>query len=396
MKVLILGVDGYIGWPLALHLMGFGHEVYGVDAGLRREFVDSLTPLPSVGERMKVIERFWFFNIAVNYSLLADVFKTVKPDAIVHLAEQPSAPYSMRNREHCLYTHLNNVTGTLNVLHAMRDHCPHAHLVKLGTMGEYGTPECKIPEGEIPGECLTGHRIHGTRDSGAYHYCDMGGLPFPKSPGSFYHATKVHDSVNIQLACKIWNLRSTDVMQGIVFGVKTAEMEFHEDSLTRFDYDQYFGTVINRFCTQALIGAPITPYGKGGQTRGFLPLEDSVQCLRLGIENPPGAGQYRVFNQFKRVYSVNGLARIVQTAGEKWGSCSSIRHVENPRIELEAHQYDVESVALRKLGYDPQWKMSDKVEELIKDLLPFQDRVRENIITPTTHWSGEDRKVEYL
>jgi len=221
----------------------------------------------------------------------------------------------------------------------------------------------------------------------------MAELPFPKSPGSFYHATKVHDSVNIQLACKIWNLSSTDVMQGIVFGVKTAEMEFYKNSLTRFDYDQYFGTAINRFCTQALIGAPITPYGKGGQTRGFLPLEDSVQCLRLVIENPPDYGQYRVFNQFERVYSINELVRIVQLAA--WFK-TEIRHVENPRIELEAHQYDVESTALRKLGYDPQWSMYNKIKELIKDLLPFKDRVNENIITPTTHWSGEDRKVEYL
>lgn len=401
MRVLILGVDGYIGWPLALHLLKHGHEVYGVDNLSRRHGVksigsDSLTPILGYWDRSAILLDTSMI-IADVASEISWSIKFWKPDAIVHLAEQPSAPWSMRDLNRAWNTHYNNLKGTLNILFAMKEHCPEAHLVKLGTMGEYGTPDCVIPEGKIPEECIKDDGILLSTPNGIQKLkCPMHGLPFPKSPGSFYHATKVHDSVNIQLACKIWNLCSTDVMQGVVFGVKTPEMGDDTTLLTRFDYDQYFGTALNRFCTQALIGASITPYGKGGQTRGFLPLEDSVQCLRLAIENPPGLGEYRVFNQFERVYSINELARIVQEAGEKWGSCSSIRRVENPRHELEEHFYEPESKALRELGYDPQWAMKDKVEELIKDLLPYQDRVKEDVITPTTHWSGEDREVEYL
>jgi UDP-sulfoquinovose synthase len=301
-----------------------------------------------------------------------------KPDTIIHLAEQPSAPWSMKDVHSCIHTQLDNISGTLSLLWAMKEHCPKAHLIKLGTMGEYGTPDCEIPEGMIPRYCIE-------NDPAAIWDCPMKGLPFPRSPGSFYHLSKVHDTHNIIFACKTWGLTSTDIMQGIVFGVKVEDHET-EIQLTRFDYDQYFGTVINRFCAQAISGHPLTIYGKGGQTRGYLPLKDSIHCITLAIENPPDKGSYRTLNQFENIYTINELAAEVLMGAYSLGIDARTDHIPNPRIELETHYYNPAHQKLFDLGYKPTTDIANEIIKLLNDLIPYKSRITPTCIMPTTNW----------
>jgi UDP-sulfoquinovose synthase len=286
----------------------------------------------------------------------------------------------MRDVKACMQTQVNNVAGTLALLWAMREHCPDAHLVKLGTMGEYGTPNCDIPEGEIPKDCLIPKN-----QWPADQDCPMKDLPFPRSPGSFYHLSKVHDTYNIIFSCKTWGLRSTDIMQGVVFGVTIND---HTDlnKLTRFDYDEYFGTVINRFCTQAIINHHLTIYGGGNQTRGYLPLSDSIQCLTLAIENPPAPGEYRTLNQFENIYSINQLADLVISVSEQFKLYPHKMHLPNPRTEADKHYYNPAHQKLFNLGYIPTTDIKSELVKLINDLMPFKDRVIKEHIMPTTTW----------
>ena len=384
MKILILGSDGYIGYPLTLHLLKQGHEVYGVDNHSRRRRVnelksDSLTPILSVVGRIGYLNQYENFVGQTTISLGSDshghiqlLLNHFKPDTIVHLAEQPSAPWSMQSAHHASATQHENVIGTLHLLWAMHEECSKAHLIKLGTMGEYGTPNCDIPEGEIPHYCID--------DEDKARRCPMAGLLFPRTAGSFYHLSKVHDTLNIHFACRNWKLRSTDIMQGVVFGLTNSDKM---EELTRFDYDECFGTVINRFCVQAIIGQPLTIYGEGGQTRGFLTLNDSIQCLTLAIENPPSMGEYRTFNQFENIYSINGLAMAVRKA------CNlpvAIDHIENPRKEAEQHYYNPTHQKLFDLGYEPTTDILSEITKLLQQLLPFRDRIREEVILPKISW----------
>ena len=392
MKILVLGSDGYIGYPLTLHLLNQGHEVYGVDNHSRRQRVnelnsDSLTPILSVIGRISYLkQQYKNFISQATMSLgndppghIKSLLNYFKPDTIVHLAEQPSAPWSMQSAHHASTTQHENVIGTMHLLWAMHEECPEAHLVKLGTMGEYGVPNCDIPEGEIPKECM-GKFI----GRGAYAddilECPMSGLLFPRTAGSFYHLSKVHDTLNIHFACRNWGLCSTDIMQGVVFGLTDSNKI---EELTRFDYDECFGTVINRFCAQAIIGHPLTIYGEGGQTRGFLTLNDSIQCLTLAIENPPTPGEYRTLNQFESIHTINGLARMVAKG------CNlpvAIDHIDNPRNEKELHYYNPTHQKLLDLGYVPTTDISSEIAKLIQQLLPFRDRIREEVIEPGISW----------
>ncbi|HWL65229.1 MAG TPA: NAD-dependent epimerase/dehydratase family protein, partial [Actinomycetota bacterium] len=308
MNILVLGGDGYLGWPTAMHMARLGHDVSVVDNFLRRGMstelgAGSLTPIRSLQERIKAFNDVTgcsirsFVGDLTDPSFVDEVFRATEPDAVVHYGEQPSAPYSMIDRRHAVATQRNNVEGTLNVLYAIRDLAPDAHLVKLGTMGEYGTPNIDIEEGFID----ISH--NGRNDT----------LPFPKMPGSMYHLTKVHDSHNIHFACRIWGLRATDLNQGVVYGIRTDETDLDERLCTRFDYDEVLGTALNRFCVQAVVGYPLTVYGKGGQTRGFLNIVDTIQCVRLALENPAAGGEYRVFNQFTEQFSVLDLAEKVRS-----------------------------------------------------------------------------------
>ncbi len=365
MKILILGIDGYIGWPLALHLKARGHEVSGLDNLIRRYRVDhegstSLFPIEGIAKRQEIFP--------IDQTALRNLTKLDSDlDAIVHLAEQPSAAWSMKSPDTAFKTQRDNVLGTLNLLWLMRDFCPDAHLVKLGTMGEYGFPDCVIPEGMIPDG-------------------PMKGLPFPRSAGSFYHLSKVHDTHNIIFACKVWWIRSTDIMQGVVFG--------HIPG-TRFDYDECFGTVINRFCVQAVAEMPLTVYGKGGQTRGYLPLKDSIECLTLSLENPPVKGEYRTFNQFAELYSVNDLAEIVKESSRELQLNVEISHIENPRKEAEEHFYDPIHEGLKSLGYVPHWNIYDEVRQLIETIVPYKDEIRKEVIMPKIMWKKRQPEGKY-
>ena len=260
--------------------------------------------------------------------------------------------------------------------------CPDAHLIKLGTMGEYGTPNLDIPEGFFEIE------YRGRKDR----------LPFPRQAGSWYHQTKVHDSNNVMMACRIWNLRSTDIMQGVVFGTRIDEMKDDERLLTRFDFDQCFGTAINRFCAEAVIGHPLSPYGKGHQLRGFLPLRDSMQCLTLTIDNPPESGEYRVFNQFEEVYDITVLAEKVQKVGTEMGLDVVIRNTENPRMEAEQHYYNPDHQHLLDLGYQPTHDMEQEMRVIFRDLIRYRLRIesKKHALLPDIFWDGRRKKASFL
>jgi UDP-sulfoquinovose synthase len=381
MRVLILGGDGYLGWPTAMRFSGKGHDVAVVDNFARRRWVEeagshSLTPIATLEERIdawrevagKAIEAY--IGDISEGSFIADVVREFEPEAIVHYGEQPSAPWSMKSLDHAVVTQTNNVIGSLKLLWAMRDYAPAAHLIKLGTMGEYGTPNIDIEEGFIEIE----HK--GRRDT----------LPFPKLAGSLYHLSKVHDSHNIHFACRVWGLRATDLNQGVVYGIQTPETRLDERLATRFDYDELFGTALNRFAVQAVIGYPLTVYGQGGQTRGFLNIVDTLQCVELTAANPPAGGEYRVFNQFTETFNVAELAEKVRHAAGELGIDVQIDHVDNPRVEMEQHYYNPTHTKLLSLGLQPTLLSETLIESMLEIIRRYQDRVLEDVIAPVTQW----------
>ena len=381
MRVLILGGDGYLGWPTAMRFSGKGHEVAVVDNFARRRWVedmggDSLTPIVSLDERIEAWREVSGKRITsyvgdlAEDTLAADVVIDFQPDTIIHYGEQPSAPWSMRSVDHAVTTQQNNVVGSLKLLWAMRDHAPNAHLIKLGTMGEYGTPNIDIEEGFI-------EITHNGRT-------DV--LPFPKMPGSLYHLSKVHDSHNIHFACRVWGLRATDLNQGVVYGIETPEGKLDERLLTRFDYDEAFGTALNRFCVQAVVGRPLTVYGVGGQTRGFLNIVDTLQCVELTAGNPAGAGEYRVFNQFTETFTVAELAEKVKQAGAEVGITVTIDNLQNPRFELEEHYYNPVHTKLPSLGLEPTLLSENLIESTLGVIQRYRDRVISDVIAPSTQW----------
>jgi UDP-sulfoquinovose synthase len=382
MRILILGGDGYLGWPAALRFSATGHDVHVVDNYLRRRAhaeagTDSLTPiLDGLPARVSAWRQVTGLEIGVtegdlmDWGVVHDVFGSFRPDVVVHFGEMPSAPYSMKDREHAVFTQTNNVVGTLNVLWAMRDMTPDAHLVKLGTMGEYGTPNIDIEEGFL--EIVH----HGRADY----------LPFPKMPGSMYHLSKVHDSHNIHFACRVWGLRATDLNQGVVYGVQTDETVRDDRLLTRLDYDDVFGTALNRFCVQAVIGHPLTVYGMGGQTRGYLNIVDTLQCVELAVANPPGAGDYRVFNQFTEQFSVWDIAELVQKAGAEYGIDVRVAPITNPRVEAEEHYYHASHTKLLDLGLRPHLLNETLIETMFGTIERFRDRVIDDRILPRDRW----------
>lgn len=386
MRILVAGVDGYLGWALAQHLTARGHTVAGLDALLRRDWVaemgaESALPIAALDDRLAAFEAHFGVKLTLYRGNLLDYTFTrlalaeFQPDTIVHLAEMPSAPYSMIDPAHAAFTQHNNVIGSLNLLWAMKEAAPSAHLLKLGTMGEYGTPNIDIPEGFFEVE------YRGRRDT----------LPFPRQANSFYHWSKVHDSHNTQFACRVWGLRATDVMQGVVFGTRIDAMPADEPRLaTRLDFDQCFGTAINRFCCQAVIGHPLTVYGSGGMRRGFLPLRDSIQCLTLACENPPAAGEYRVFNQFEQVYSIAELAELVKTVGDSLDLRVKIQSIENPRAESDNHYYNPDRQHLINLGYVPTTDIQGEIRQMLTDLQPHAERIHRYraALIPDIRWDG--------
>ncbi|KAI3409695.1 Epimerase domain-containing protein [Psidium guajava] len=380
-RVMIIGGDGYCGWATALHLSNKGYQVAIVDSLVRRLFdhqlgLDSLTPIASIHNRLrrwksitgKTIELY--IGDICDFEFLSESFKSFEPDAVVHFGEQRSAPYSMIDRSRAVFTQQNNVIGTLNVLFAIKEFGEECHLVKLGTMGEYGTPNIDIEEGYIT---IT---HNGRTDT----------LPYPKQASSFYHLSKVHDSHNIAFTCKAWGIRATDLNQGVVYGVRTDETELHEELNNRFDYDGVFGTALNRFCVQAAVGHPLTVYGKGGQTRGYLDIRDTVQCVELAIANPANPGEFRVFNQFTEQFSVNQLAALVTKAGAKVGLDVQSISVPNPRVEAEEHYYNAKHTKLIDLGLNPHLLSDSLLDSLLNFVIKYQDRVDMKQIMPSISW----------
>lgn len=390
MKVFIAGIQGYLGWSLACHLASKGHQVGGLDAGHRAQWVEqqgsqSAIPVHAYTERHKALEEVYGLPVPFypcdmrDMRLLTEALRDFKPDAVVHLAEQSSAPFSQIDAFHAKLTQEINVLGSLNLLWVLQDMRADIHLVKLGTMGEYGTPGCRIPEGVFPEGSVWAF----DDNTGLVEIGDLDGLPFPRSPGSYYHVSKCQDTLNVAHACKTQGLRATDVMQGVVYGTRIDAMSDDPRLRTRFDFDGVFGTVINRFCAQAVIGAPITPYGAGHQKRGFLPLCDSMQCLTLLLDNPPEPGEHRQVNQIEGVYEIGSLAHLV---ADKTGG--KVQHIKNPRKELEDHEYEVDHDTLTAMGYLPTSGMDTQLEQILADLKQHKDRIEEcrSAITPTVTW----------
>jgi UDP-sulfoquinovose synthase len=390
MKIAVLGGDGYCGWATALYLSQKGHEVSILDNYIRRQWdidlgVQTLTPIQSLRDRVKAWEQLTGHSIRIfegdvaDYEFLSSFMQEAEPDAVVHFAEQRSAPYSMIDREHAVFTQVNNVVGTLNLLFALREFRPQCHLVKLGTMGEYGTPNIDIEEGYIAIE------HNGRKDV----------LPYPKQPGSFYHLSKVHDSHNIMFTCRVWGLRATDLNQGVVYGTVTDESALDEALINRFDYDEVFGTVLNRFCVQAAVGSPLTVYGRGGQTRGFLDIRDTVRCIELACLNPAKPGECRVFNQFTERFSILDIAHLVEEAGKKMGLKVEVNHLPNPRVEAEEHYYNAKNTKLIDLGLQPHLLSDSLLDSLMNIAVKYRDRIDKALFMPQVNWrnASNDRPV---
>jgi UDP-sulfoquinovose synthase len=381
MRIGVLGGDGYCGWATALYLSGRGHTVAVADNFARRHWdyqlgVQTLTPIRPLPERIAAWQEATgneiesFTGDVTDYDFLRSFVEDFEPEAVIHFAEQRSAPYSMIDRKHAVFTQVNNVVGTLNLLFALSELQPECHLVKLGTMGEYGTPNIDIEEGYLAIE----HK--GRKDV----------LPYPKQPGSFYHLSKVHDSHNLMFACKIWGLRATDLNQGVVYGTVTSETARHEALVNRFDYDEVFGTVLNRFCVQAAAGHPLTIYGSGGQTRGFLDIRDTVRCIELACLNPAEPGECRVFNQFTEQFSVLELAQLVQKAGQKLGLKVEVEHLPDPRVELEEHYYNAKHSKLIDLGLKPHYLSDSLLDSLVNIAIEYRDRIDTSMLLPRVNW----------
>jgi UDP-sulfoquinovose synthase len=381
MRVLVIGGDGYCGWATALYLSNKGHEVGILDSLIRRHWdnelqSDTLTPIAPIQKRVQRWTELTGKKMPVyigdinNYGFFLEAMLEFKPDAVVHFGEQRSAPFSMIDREHAVLTQTNNVVGTLNLLYILKEHFPDCHLVKLGTMGEYGTPNIDIEEGYIKIE------HNGRTDT----------LPYPKQPGSFYHLSKVHDTHNIHFACKVWGLRATDLNQGIVYGVLTEETGMDELLINRLDYDGVFGTALNRFCIQAAVGHPLTVYGSGSQTRAMLDIRDTVRCVELAIETPAQVGEFRVFNQFTEMFSINDIATQIKTAGNTLGLDVEVNNIDNPRVEAEKHYFNAKNTNLLDLGLVPH-KLSDSLlDSLLNFAVKYKDRVDQSQIMPKVSW----------
>jgi UDP-sulfoquinovose synthase len=381
MRIVIAGGDGFCGWPTALYLSKKGHEVTIIDNLIRRKWDDelhsnSLTPIASLKDRIASWRELTGREIKLyvgdlnHYDFLSTVLEQTRPEAFVHFAEQRSAPYSMIDREHAVFTQVNNVVGTLNVIYGIKEIVPDCHLIKLGTMGEYGTPNIDIEEGYIK-------IVHNGRE-------DV--LPYPKQPGSMYHLSKVHDSHNLMFACRVWGMRATDLNQGVVYGLHTDETLMDPALVNRLDYDGVFGTALNRFLIQAAIGHDLTVYGEGGQTRGFLNIRDTIRCIEIAALHPADLGEFRVFNQFTEEFSVMDLAEKVRNVAQQEGLNVRIAHLDNPRVEKEKHYYNARNTKLKELGLEPHLLTDEVLRGILHTASQHKDRILPQNVLPQVTW----------
>jgi UDP-sulfoquinovose synthase len=383
MRVLILGGDGYLGWATAMYLTRQGFEVAVVDNYFRRRACtelnrEPLLPVPNLHQRASLWEALSGFPVAVfigdvcDYPFLLSVFKACEPEAVVHYAEQPAAPYSMRGHREAIFTLTNNLVSTANLIHAVREHDLNCHIVKLGTMGVYGTPNIDIEEGYL--EIDYKSRRHK--------------FLYPKSPGSLYHLTKAQDGDLLYFYCRMWDIRATDLNQGPVYGLETEESRQDERLAPIFNYDDIFGTVLNRFLVQAVAGVPLTVYGEGGQIRGYLNIVDTIACVELALRHPAAPGEYRVFNQFVETFSVNDLAAKVQEAGRDLGLSVPIQKIPNPRREAEEHYYNPAHTGLLSLGLEPHLLTPEVLQGMLRLVQKYQDNIDKDLIYPDVKWSA--------
>jgi UDP-sulfoquinovose synthase len=378
MRILVLGGDGYLGWPTAMYLSGRGHDVGVLDNAVRRQYdhelgSGSLVPIETLQNRLRAWREISGKSIDIYHGDLLDAeftydaIRGFRPDAIVHFAEQRAAPYSMIDRKHAVYTQTNNVVGTLNVMFAIGEIDRDIHLVKLGTMGEYGTPNIDIEEGWLN----VSHKGRTDR------------MLYPKRPNSFYHLSKVHDSHNLEFGCRIWDLRVTDLNQGIVYGQETSETALDSRLATRLDYDAVFGTVLNRFAIQAVVGRPMSVYGGGSQTRAVIDIRDTVECIRLACETPADAGEFRVFNQATECFSLEGMAK---TVANTYPGQVDLEYIDNPRVEAENHHYAFVHTALEDLGLKPHLLSDTLLTSMFGIIERYKDRVDVDALKPTINW----------
>ncbi len=382
MRILVLGGDGYLGWPTAVHFAAQGHDVTVVDNYLRRQIAqetrsEALVPTPNLHDRASFFEAASGRHLEVvigdcrDYRLISRVFRDSSPDHVIHYAEQPSAPYSMIGYDEARLTLRNNLETTFNVIWAVLEHAPKCHLIKIGTMGEYGTPNIDIEEGWIEIE----HK--GRKDRFLY----------PRAAGSLYHTTKVLDTDLIHFYVRLYGIRATDLMQGPVYGISTPQCDLDERLLPNFHYDDIFGTVVNRFLVQAVAGIPLTVYGKGGQTRGYLNLLDTLQCVQLAAEQPAAPGELRILNQFTEQFSVNQLADKVQSAAKRIGIEVKVRSVDNPRKEREEHYYNAAHSGLIDLGLQPNFMTEDVLVSMLEMVAEHRSRIDQNKVFPRVRWN---------
>jgi UDP-sulfoquinovose synthase len=389
MRILILGGDGYLGWPTAMYLSRRGHDVAVVDNYFRRRACvelncEPLLPVPNLHQRAELWQAVSGKHIQVfvgdicDYQFLSRVFREAGPDGVVHYAEQPSAPYSMMGREAAVFTLTNNLVSTCNLIHAVAELNPDCHIVKLGTMGVYGTPNIDIEEGYLEVE----HK-------GRKHT-----FLYPKAPGSLYHLTKAQDGDMLYFYCRMWDIRVTDLNQGPVYGVQTEESAQDDRLAPIFNYDDIFGTVLNRFIVQAVAGIPLTVYGNGGQTRGYLNIKDTMACVELALLHPADPGQYRVFNQFVETFSVNDLAVQVRAAGKQLSLEVKINKIPNPRREAEEHYYKPAHTGLKDLGLQPHYLTSEVLTKMLRIAIKYKHRINRDKIVPQVKWSGNNLNMQ--
>jgi UDP-sulfoquinovose synthase len=381
MKILVLGADGYLGWPTCMYFSERGHEVTGVDNYFRRMAAieldgEALIPNPNLIERVSLWKKITGKKIEIiigdvtDYPFLKKIFDHVKPDTVIHYAEQPSAPYSMISYDKAALTLKNNLISTLNVVYAVKEVVPQCHIIKIGTMGEYGTPGIDIEEGWIEIE----HK--GRKDS----------FLFPRQASSLYHTTKIHDTDMLWFYVRTWGLSVTDLMQGPVYGIFTDESERDIGLMPNFHYDEVFGTVLNRFIVQAVCGYPLTVYGKGSQVRGYLNIKDTMQSVYLSATQPPGHGQLRILNQFTETFSVNQLAQRIKKTGLIFGFTVEIDHIENPRIEKEDHYYNPTYTGLLELGLKPHYLTDQILEGFFKIVEKYKKNINRRVIYRGIKW----------
>jgi UDP-sulfoquinovose synthase len=381
MRILVLGGDGYLGWPTAMYFSNRGHDVLAADNYFRRRAAmeldaQSLIDCPNLLQRTEIWRRATGKEIQVrigdiiDYVFLSTIFKEFRPEAVIHYAEQPSAPYSMIDRDKAAFTIQNNLIGTLNILYAVKEFTPECHIVKLGTMGEYGTPNIDIEEGWIEIE----HK--GRKDK----------FLFPRQAGSLYHTSKIQDTDMLWFYVRNWGMRVTDLMQGPVYGLSTDESDVDDALMPSFHYDEVFGTVLNRFIVQVISDYPLTVYGMGGQTRGYLNLTDTMQCVYLSAMRPAEKGELRVFNQVTEVFTVNEIAERVTTVGKKLGYRVQISHLENPRKEKEEHYYNPKYTGLLELGLQPHYLTDSVLEGMFKTIERYKHNIRSSSIFRGIKW----------